>query len=108
MTLTLQDAQHASYKIFRKINDRLLANGNKVHSPFTIVAGLLEETEEVATAVKSLEGLKPSEENITYQMLAKKLNDLLYSAFVLAEHYGVNLEETFLEHVNDSLLRFLT
>jgi phosphoribosyl-ATP pyrophosphohydrolase len=41
-------------------------------------------------------------------MLAQELTDLLYAVFVLAEHYGVNLEETYLEHVNNYLLRLLT
>jgi hypothetical protein len=41
-------------------------------------------------------------------MLAQKLNNLLYCAFVVAEGYGLDLEESFLEQVNDKLLSLLT
>ena len=108
MSLTLQDAQHVSWKIFTKINAKLDAERGKPWDPFVIVTDLLEEAGEVAAVVKGLEGFKPPEKPKTKEMLAKELTDLLYGVFVLAEHYGVNLEETFLEHVNDYLLRFLT
>jgi len=41
-------------------------------------------------------------------MLARELADLLYGIFVLAEHYGIELEEVFLETVNDYVLRLIT
>ena len=108
MSLTLQDAQHVSWKIFKKINAKLDAERGRPWDPFVIVTDLLEEAGEVAAVVKGLEGFKPPEKPKTKEMPAKELTDLLYGVFVLAEHYGVNLEETFLEHVNDYLLRFLT
>jgi len=108
MSLTLQDAQHVSWKIFRKINAKLDEERSSGWNPFVMVTDILEEAGEMASVVKGLEGFKPPEKPKTKEMLAKELNDLLYSIFVLAEHYGVNLEETFLEHVNDYLLRFLT
>lgn len=40
-------------------------------------------------------------------MLATELSDLLYMIFVLAEHYGIELEESFLQTVNDYMLRFI-
>jgi len=108
MTLTLQDAQHVSWKIFRKINDKLDLERVKGWNPCITVADLLKEAGEVAAIVKGLEGFKQPENTKTKEMLAKELNNVLYSVFVLAEHYGVSLEETFLEQVNDYLLRFLT
>jgi len=108
MPLTLQEAQHVSWKIFRKINDRLDAKRGRSWDPFVIVTDILEEAGEVAGVVKGLEGFKPPEKPKTKEMLAIELSDLLYGIFVLAEHYGINLEETFLEHVNDYMLRFLT
>jgi len=108
MPLTLQDAQHVSCKIFRKINAKVDAERGKGWDPFVIVTDILEEAGEVASVVKGLEGFKPPEKPKTKEMLAKELNDLLFGIFVLAGHYGVNLEETFLEHVNDYMLRFLT
>ena len=68
---------------------------------------LLEEAGEVAAVVKGLEGCKPPEKPKTKEMLATELSDLLYMTFVLAEHYGINLEEIFLQTVNEYILRFI-
>jgi len=108
MPLTLQEAQLVSWKVFRKINDKFDAMRGKPWDPFVIVTDILEEAGEVASVVKGLEGFKPPDKPKTKEMLAKELSDMLYGIFVLAEHYGLNLEETFLEHVNEYLLRFLT
>jgi NTP pyrophosphatase (non-canonical NTP hydrolase) len=72
-----------------------------------MVTDLLEEAGEIASVVKGLEGFKPQEKLKTKEMLATELSDLLYMVFVLAEHYGVNLEESFLETVNSYILRFI-
>jgi len=108
MTMTMQDAQHVSWKIFNKISSRLEAERGKAWDLFVIVADLLEESGRVAAVVKDLEGVKPAEKPESKETLAKELNNLLYSVFVLAERYGINLEETYLEQVNDHLLKFLT
>ncbi len=107
MPLTLFEAQTVSWKIFRKINSKLDAERGRKWDPFVIVTDLLEEAGEVAGTVKGLEGFKPPEKPKTKEMLAEELSDLLYAIFVLAEHYDVNLEETYLEHVNNYLFRFL-
>ena len=72
-----------------------------------MVADLLEEAEEVASVVRGLEGFKPPEKLKTKEMLATELSDLLYIIFVLAEQYGIELEESFLQTVNDYILRFI-
>jgi NTP pyrophosphatase (non-canonical NTP hydrolase) len=72
-----------------------------------MVTDLLEESGEVASAVKGLEGLKPPEKPEPKEMLATELSDLLYIIFVLAEHYGIELEESFMQTVNDYMLRFV-
>jgi NTP pyrophosphatase (non-canonical NTP hydrolase) len=72
-----------------------------------MVTDLLEESGEVAFAVKGLEGFKPPEKPKTKEMLATELSDLLYIIFVLAEHYGINLEEVFLQTVNEYIMRFI-
>lgn len=72
-----------------------------------MVADLLEEAGEVASVVKGLEGFKPLEKLKTKEMLATELSDLLYIIFVLAEQYGIELEESFLQTVNDYILRFI-
>jgi NTP pyrophosphatase (non-canonical NTP hydrolase) len=76
-------------------------------TPFVMVTDLLEEAGEVASVVKGLEGYKPPEKPKTKEMLATELSDMLYIIFVLAEHYDINLEEVFIQTVNDYLLRFI-
>jgi NTP pyrophosphatase (non-canonical NTP hydrolase) len=61
----------------------------------------------VAAVVKGIEGFKPPDKPKTREILATELSDLLYIIFVLAEHYGINLEESFLQTVNDYILRFI-
>ena len=108
MSTTLSDAQHFCWKAFVKINQRLDTERGRPWDPFVMVTDLLEEAGEVAADVKGLEGFKPADKPETKEMLATELSDLLYIIFVLAEHYKINLEERFLETVNDYLLRFLT
>jgi NTP pyrophosphatase (non-canonical NTP hydrolase) len=72
-----------------------------------MIADLLEEAGKVASAVKGLEGFKPPEKPKTKEMLATELSDLLYIIFVLAEHYGIEVEEAFMQTVNDYVLRFI-
>lgn len=107
MTLTLSDAQKLSVTIFKEINEQLDVARGKGWNPFVIVTDLLEEAGEVASAVKGLEGYKPPEKPKTKQMLATELSDLLYAIFVLAEHYSLDLEETFLKTIKSYKLRFL-
>ncbi|NIP67261.1 hypothetical protein GWN63_04380 [Candidatus Bathyarchaeota archaeon] len=107
MSTTLSDAQHFCWKSFIKINQRLDQERGRAWDPFVMVTDLLEEAGEVASVVKGLEGFKPPQKPKTKRMLATELSDLLYIIFVLAEHYGVDLEERFLQTVNDYMLRFL-
>lgn len=107
MALTLRDAQHFCWKSFRKINDKLDSKRGKGWTPFVMVTDLLEEAGEVASAVKGLEGFKPPKKPKTKEMLGTELSDLLYIIFVLAEHYGIELEEIFPETVNNYILRFI-
>src|SRR5512136_1844927 len=97
LSVTLRDAQHLCWKNFRMINDKLDPERGKSWTPSVLTTDLLEEAGEVASAVKGLEGFKPPEKPKTKEMLATELSDLLYMIFILAEHYGINLEESFLE-----------
>lgn len=108
LSLSLQDAQHVSWKIFRKIEARRDAEAAKSRNPLVLTSDLLEEVETTSSVVKGLEGIESSEKPRTKEELAKELNEILYSVFVLAEHYGIILEETFLEHVNELLLNTFT
>jgi NTP pyrophosphatase (non-canonical NTP hydrolase) len=107
VSVTLRDAQHLCWKNFRKINEKLDPERGKSWTPFVMVTDLLEEAGEVAAVVKGLEGFKPPEKPKTKEMLAAELSDLLYIVFVLAEHYGIELEEAFLQTVNDYMLKFI-
>jgi NTP pyrophosphatase (non-canonical NTP hydrolase) len=107
MPLTLFEAQQVAWKIFRKINEKLDKTRGRGWDPFIITTDILEEAGEVAGVVKGLEGFKPPDKPKTKEMLARELSDLLYGIFVLAEHYGINLEEVFLETVNDYMLKFI-
>jgi NTP pyrophosphatase (non-canonical NTP hydrolase) len=107
MSVTLRDAQHLCWKNFRKINDKLDPERSKGQTPFVMVADLLKEAGEVATVIKGLEGFMLPEKAKTKEMLATELSDLLYVIFVLAENYGIELEESFLETVNDRVISML-
>jgi NTP pyrophosphatase (non-canonical NTP hydrolase) len=104
MSVTLRDAQHLCWKNFKKLNEKLDPERGKTWTPFVMVTDLLEEAGEVAAVVKGLEGFKPPEKPKTKEMLATELSDLLYIIFVLAEHYGIELEESFLQTVNDYVI----
>ncbi len=107
MSITLSDAQKLSAKIFREINEKLDMIRGKGWNPFVIVTDILEEAGEVASVVKGLEGYKPPEKPKTKEMLATELSDMLYAIFVLAEHYGIKLEEAFLKTIKGYVPRFI-
>jgi NTP pyrophosphatase (non-canonical NTP hydrolase) len=103
----MRDAQHLCWKNFRKINDSLDSERRKGWTPFVMVTDLLEEAGEVAAVVKGLEGFKPPDKPKTKEILATELSGLLYIIFVLAEHYGIELEEAFMQTVNDRIISML-
>ena len=104
----MRDAQHLCWKNFRKINDSLDPERQKGWTPFVMVTDLLEEAGEVAAVVKGLEGFKPPDKPRTKEMLATELSGLLYIIFVLAEHYDIELEETFMQTVTDRIISRLS
>lgn len=70
MPITICDAQNLCVKNFKMINERLDPIRGKGWTPFVMVADLLEETGEIASVVKGLEGFKPPEKPKTKEMLA--------------------------------------
>lgn len=93
MSYTLRDAQHVCWKTHKKLD--------KNQTILSVANGLVEETAKVSTTIEK----QPDEK--TKQTLATQLSDVLYSVFVLAEYYGISLEETFLQSVNDRILSHL-
>jgi len=104
MSIALRDAQHLSWKTFMKIGGLLGSERNKNWTASAMITALLEEAGEVASAVKGLEESKPPEKAKTKAMLATELSDLMYMVFVLAEHYGIELEESFMQNMDDKIM----
>jgi len=107
LSITLRDAQHICWKNFRKIKDRLDPEQGKTWTPSIAVLDLLEETSRLASIVKALEGHKNGKNPETEMELAKGLSNIIYTVFVLAEHYNIKLEEVFLQTINDYFLSFI-
>ena len=107
LSVTLRDAQHLCWKNFRKINDRFEPERGKMWTPFVTVTELHEEVRKVSAAVKKLESSRIPKGSREKERLAKELSNVLYTIFVLAEHYQIELEETFLQTVNDYILKFI-
>jgi len=107
MSITLRDAQYASWKNFRMINDKLNPEAGKRWTPSAMMIDLLSKAEKLASIIKSLEDSAPCSEQETKQTIASELSDLLYTVFVLAENYRVELEDVFMQTVNDYVLKFI-
>ena len=80
---------------------------NKSDALLTAIRNLEEETRRLIDMVKKLETDDVSEKTQTKNTLATELSNILFNVFVLAEHYGINLEESFLETVNNYVLKFI-
>ncbi|MGQ9565962.1 MAG: MazG nucleotide pyrophosphohydrolase domain-containing protein [Candidatus Bathyarchaeales archaeon] len=80
---------------------------NKSDALLTAMRNLEEETRRLIDMVKKLETDDVSEKTQTKNTLATELSNILFNVFVLAEHYGINLEESFLETVNNYVLKFI-
>ena len=88
------------------INDKLDPERGKTWTPIVGVSDIIEESSKLGSTVKSLEDNK-SEKSEMKQVLATELSDLLYMIFVLAEQYRIELEDSFLQTVNDYMLKFV-
>ena len=80
MSLTLRDAQHLCWKNFRKINDNLNPEQGKRWNEFVMIADLVENAGQVASAVKKLGGFENGGELGTKEILAVRLSDMLFAA----------------------------
>ncbi len=108
MSVTLRDAQHLCWKNFRKINDKLDPEKGKSWTPIVTTKELLEEANRLASTVRDIEGSANQKGLETKQDLPTELSNMLYMIFVLAENYGIELEDGFLQTVNDYILRFIS
>jgi NTP pyrophosphatase (non-canonical NTP hydrolase) len=89
------------------INDKLDPERGRKWTPNVAVSEILEEVNKLGSSVKNMEENEASDKSGTKQVLATELSNLLYEVFVLAEHYRIELEESFLQTVNDYMLKFI-
>jgi NTP pyrophosphatase (non-canonical NTP hydrolase) len=104
LSITIRDAQHLCWKNFRTINDKLDPEHGKKWTPAVTVSEILEESSRVREAMEDVQRLKAEEKVEANEKLAKELSNLLYLVLVLAEHYKIELEESFLQTVNDLII----
>lgn len=76
-------------------------------APFVALTDVLEEAGDVADIVKNLEGYAPHQEPAPCERLASELSDLLWSVFILAEMYGLDLDTAFERTLKSYEARFL-
>ena len=98
LSLTIRDAQHLSFKTFKKFETLDEKRSSTIGTP----TDLIKKAEEIAQKIKALENSEPKEE------IGKVLSELLFSVFVLAERQGVNLEDAFLQTVDEIILGFVS
>lgn len=101
MSITLRDAQHLSWKTYKKFET--------VDKKITVIVGssdaLIKKTAEIAQKMKAAEAIEGTREK---QETGRLLSELLFTAFVLAEQNGVELEDSFLQSVDEMILGFVT
>jgi hypothetical protein len=100
LSLTLRDAQHLSWKTFKKFE---LMN-EKLSARFSSENAFTKKAEEIALKMKTL----PKESLQSKDELSKLFSELLFSLFVLSERNGVSLEDAFLQNVDDLILSFMS
>jgi hypothetical protein len=98
LSLTLRDAQHLCWKTFRKLE---LMN-QKASEKSGAKGELVKKAEEIALKISDSQGASDKES------AAKMLSELLYYAFVVAEQQSVDLEEGFLQTVDEMILGSVT
>jgi hypothetical protein len=98
LSLTIRDAQHLSFKTFKKFETLDKKRSATIGTP----TDLIKKAEEIAQKIKALENSEPKEE------IGKVFSELLFSVFVLAQRQGVNLEDAFLQTVDEIILGFVS
>ena len=102
LSLTLRDAQHLTLKTSKKIKGKTESNVGESSCLLIREGDLKKKTDEIVDTVKNLTTSVDSASNKL--MLSKQLSDLLFAAFLLAEEHGINLEEAFLQRIDEFIL----
>jgi NTP pyrophosphatase (non-canonical NTP hydrolase) len=97
LSLTLRDAQHLSWKTLKKLEQL-----DKTQTQ-TLTNGI--ELDKKAHEIS--EKLKQNQTGEQKEELGKLLSEMLFECFVTAEQNGVSLEESFLQSIDELILRFV-
>jgi NTP pyrophosphatase (non-canonical NTP hydrolase) len=98
VSLTLRDAQHLSWKTLKKLENldrtqaQTLANGTD----------LTKRAQEISQKLAQPQTAEQKEQ------LGKLLAEVLFECFVTAEQSGVSLEESFLQSMDELILKFVS
>ena len=101
MSLTLRDAQHLSWKTFKKFE----ALNEKRSENFGTAAELANKAGDIVNKIKVLRNSTTLEGK---EDLGKLLSELLFAALIVAEANGISLEESFLQTVDEIILGFVS
>ncbi len=103
MSLTLRDAQHLSWKTFKKfeaVDQKNAANIGTVEALATKVADLAQMTKaDVASEIGNPKGNEAAR---------KVFSEIVFNVLVLAERSGVELEDSFLQTIDEIILGFVS
>ena len=99
MSVTLRDAQHLCWKTFKKLEQLDHTNS----ATFEKAKYLQNKADELAQKIGEL----TSSDGQTKDVLSKLISELLFATFVTAEMQGIDLEESFLQTVNEIILGFV-
>ena len=102
MSLTLRDAQHLSWKTLKKLE---IVDEKRAALVSTSDA-LVKKAVEIAQKMKKLEDSEADKEGKIEA--GTLLSQLLLTAFVLAEHSGIELEDSFMQNVDEIILGFVS
>lgn len=93
LSLTLRDSQHLCWKTYKKFQPKDTTSAD--------ILSVAADLEFKAHALKEKAGTDkpPAKED-----LAELLSGILFSAFVAAEHAGVDLEDSFLQSIDNYIL----
>lgn len=75
--------------------DTLVEEFGGYWEPLAMLASITEELGEIAREINHLEGIKPKKPTETPSKIGEELADLLFSVVCVANHYKVDLTESF-------------
>lgn len=93
MSITLRDAQHLCWKTFKKLN-----KSNSEPQSLIPVEDLIAKTKELVIKMKSNENF------INKAEFGRLFSELFYFIFIIAEYQNVDLEESFMQTIDELIL----